>query len=79
MASQKGEEYSYVVDKFWIVESVLPSGQLVLRTRRGKVHQLDATDANLRSAGWLVRLLYRHRFLEAVETTSVTDGSIGAT
>lgn len=64
-ASEKGEKYSYVVDKFWIVDAVLPDNQLRLRTRRGKVHQLSADDANLRPASWIDRLLYRHRFREA--------------
>ena len=64
VASQKGEKYSYVVDKFWIVDAVLPGNQLRLRTRRGKVHQLSADDPNLRPANWLNRLLYRNRFRE---------------
>lgn len=69
VASSKGEKYSYVVDKFWVVESVLPGDQLLMRTRRGKCHQISAEDPNLRRANWFWRLVYRHRFLEVVQRT----------
>ncbi len=62
MASQKGELYSYVVDKFWVVESVLPGDRLVLRTARGKKHILDVDDPNLRRPGFLQRIFWRERF-----------------
>jgi hypothetical protein len=78
MASSKGEKYSYVVDKFWIVDTVLPGDKLLLRTRRGKVHQISVDDINLRPANWFVRLLYRHRFLEASQTNNMAGGPISA-
>jgi hypothetical protein len=40
------------VDKFWVVEAVHDDGTLVVRTRRGKAHQLRITDPNLRHATW---------------------------
>ncbi len=61
-ASAKGESYTYIVDKFWIVDSTLPGDRLLLRTARGKTHIIDADDPNLRKPGWLRRLLWRERF-----------------
>jgi hypothetical protein len=58
---RNGEEYSYCVDKFWGVAS-LENGHVVLITRRGKQHTVDADDPNLRHARWWERLLYRDRF-----------------
>ena len=78
MASMKGEKYSYVVDKFWIVESVLPGNKLLLKTRRGKVHQISADDLNLRRANIWHRILYRHRFIEASQTADMAGGAAGA-
>lgn len=76
-ADTKGEKYSYVVDKYWVVEQVLANGRLVLKTRRGKRHQIDATDLNLRHAGWLDRLFYRNRFKEADEGSQQIPGTAG--
>ncbi len=70
-ASPKGEDYSYVVDKFWIVEQVLGDGRLMIRTRRGKHHTISADDPNLRAANWLDRLLWRERFQEIVTNAAV--------
>jgi len=64
--SPHGEFYSYVVDKFWVVERVLDEGQLQLRTRRGKQHLVSADDPNLRRARWWERWVFRRRF-QAVE------------
>jgi hypothetical protein len=58
----KGEEYTYRVDKFWVVIEVRDDGKLVLQTRRGKVHEVDASHPQLRHAGWLSRILHRGRF-----------------
>ena len=62
VASTKGEKYSYVVDKYWVVECIEDNGELVLRTRRGKLHRVSPDDANLRHAGLIEKLLYRNRF-----------------
>ncbi|MCA9268725.1 MAG: hypothetical protein KDA41_09655 [Planctomycetales bacterium] len=62
-ASQHGEKYSYTVDKFWIVSDVLEDGRVVLHTRRGKEHVVDADDPLLHRARWWERMLYRQRFI----------------
>lgn len=59
-----GDNYSYNVDKYWVVDEVNPDGTLLLRTRRGKTHRADPNDINLRHAGLLTRLIRRHRFPE---------------
>ncbi len=72
-----GELYTYVVEKFWIVEEVLPDGRLRLRTRRGKSHLIDASDSNLRRVGWWNRWFYRARFREVESSTGSNDPSEG--
>jgi hypothetical protein len=57
-----GEDYSYYVEKYWTVVAVPCSGTVVVCTRRGKVHALDAHDPALRKAAWWEQLLLRHRF-----------------
>jgi hypothetical protein len=56
-----GEAYSYCVEKFWTVTNV-ENGHVVLMTRRGKQHTVEADDPNLRHARWWEKLLYRDRF-----------------
>ena len=60
--STSGETYWYAVEKYWIVDRVLPDGSLKLRTRRGKQHSIAADDFNLRRANWFERLFLRDRF-----------------
>lgn len=67
-ATEHGDNYSYIVDKFWIVDEVLADGRLILRTRRGKTHTVRADDPNLRSATLWERLRYRARFVELKST-----------
>lgn len=62
VASRKGENYRYVVDKFWVVDEVLPDGRLRLITARGKVHMIQDDDPNLRRPGFLQKFLWRDRF-----------------
>ena len=62
VATPKGETYAYVVDKFWVVENVLPDNRLELRTARGKTHLINADDPSLRKPSWLQRLVWRNRF-----------------
>jgi len=57
-----GDNYSYVVDKFWVVANVLEDGRLILRTRRGKEHCVPPTDPQLRRANWLAKILHGSRF-----------------
>lgn len=67
MANSKGETYNYVVDKFWVVESVLPGNRLLLRTAGGKSHTIDLNDPNLRRPSLLQRILWRERFHRVAE------------
>ena len=57
-----GEEYTYCVDKFWVVRERLENGSLLLATRRGKEHVVSPDDPNLRHPHWWERWLYRDRF-----------------
>lgn len=58
----KGETYGYVVDKFWLVDTVHTDGTLTMRTARGKTHRIQADDPNLARPGWLARLRWGERF-----------------
>lgn len=60
--SAHGDNYTYYVEKYWVVLDVLAGGQLLLQTRRGKQHVVDSTDPNLRPATWLDRLRHPSRF-----------------
>ena len=57
-----GDTYSYIVEKYWIVEDIDEEGDVTLRTRRGKSHKVQASDPSLRVPRWWERLLYRQRF-----------------
>ena len=65
-AAAAGETYTYVVEKYWIVDEVLRNGEVRLRTRRGKQHVVQADDPRLRRARWWERILLASRF-RAVE------------
>jgi hypothetical protein len=58
----RGEDYTYEVDKYWIVVEIREDKKVLLRTRRGKDHLVDANSPSLRRANWWERLLYRNRF-----------------
>ena len=60
--TEAGEEYTYCVDKFWIIESIAPDGTLIVKTRRGKRHRLRQNDPNLRHASLRELLFSRARF-----------------
>ena len=61
-AAKNGDDYYYQVDKFWLVEKILENGRLRLRTRRGKIHDVDPADQNLRTPRFWERLFWRSRF-----------------
>lgn len=63
IAAPHGDDYTYTVDKFWVVDTINRDGTLLLRTRRGKEHTVDAGDPNLRRANWWERWRYRDRFV----------------
>lgn len=60
--SAKGDDYSYVVDKFWTVAEIRDDNKVLLLTRRGKTHLVDADSPHLRQPRWWERLLFRNRF-----------------
>ena len=60
--ARRGEEYTYLVDKFWIVVAVNSDGSILAKTRTGKEHVLDQDDPSLRKARWWERILWRSRF-----------------
>jgi hypothetical protein len=66
--ASNGDEYTYCVDKFWVVASVFPDGTLLAKTRRGKFHRLNPDDANLRHA----TLLEASRFPSPTTASEVT-------
>ncbi len=61
-ASNKGENYTYLVDKYWVVADLLDDGRLVARTRRGKLNYIRPDDPNLRKAGVIETLFHRNLF-----------------
>ncbi len=44
----QGEDYDYVIDKYWVVDRVLDDDRLVLRTPGGKLHEVASLDPDLR-------------------------------
>lgn len=60
--ASNGDEYSYCVNKFWVVVSVSADGTLLAKTRRGKLHRLNPNDPNLRHPTLLELLLDWSRF-----------------
>lgn len=60
--SKAGEDYTYFVDKLWVVEDILEDGRLLVATRRGKRHVVDPDDPHLRRPNLLERLRFGSRF-----------------
>jgi hypothetical protein len=71
--AEHGDQYTYTVDKFWIVDDVLEDGSLRLITRRGKTHVVQPSDRNLHRASWWERLCFRKRFHSITETDRPVD------
>jgi len=59
--AKKGDDYTYVVDKFWRVVGTQGS-QLILKTRRGKSHEISADDRRLRRPNLWENLFMRSKF-----------------
>jgi len=74
-ARPHGEDYAYVVDKYWIVTRVMEDGTVEVRTRRGKVHRVKGDDPSLRRAGWLDRLRGREQYHETL-VAAIQDGAL---
>jgi hypothetical protein len=62
MPATHGDDYSYLVDKYWVVAKVPDDHHVLVKTRRGKEHLLETDDPNLRRANWLERFLYAGHF-----------------
>lgn len=60
--SDKGENYTYLVDKYWVVADVLDDGRLVAKTRRGKLNYVWPYDPNVRKARLTDALFRRDLF-----------------
>ena len=60
--AQSGDDYSYVVDKFWMVADVVNGNQVVIVTRTGKTRGVRANDPQLKKANWWQRLRFHNRF-----------------
>lgn len=58
----RGDTYVYFVEKIWRVIDVV-DGSLVLQTRRGKTHLVDADNPNLRRPTLRDRIRHRKRIL----------------
>lgn len=72
--ARNGDNYSYTIDKFWVIQEVLADGTLVATTRRGKKNHLRPDDPMLKRANILDRLLYRSRFAELLEGSEADSG-----
>ncbi len=57
-----GEDYSYIVEKYWTVKAVHHDGTATLITRRGKEHRVALDDPRLRHASLWERCFYGKRF-----------------
>lgn len=71
--AQHGDNYSYVVEKFWVVREVLPDGQLQVQTRRGKTRVISPDDPCLKRASWWDRWVHRDRFPQLDPFAPPTD------
>ncbi len=60
--AQMGDDYSYIVDKFWMVARLLDAGSVLLVTRKGKTRVVAGADPLLHKAGWWMRFRYGDRF-----------------
>jgi hypothetical protein len=61
-AAENGDNYSYLVDKYWTVAGLLDNGLVVAVTRTNKRHYLRPDDLNLHRARIIERVRYRNRF-----------------
>ena len=60
--ARAGDDYRYVVEKFWIVGDIRNDGMLVLKTRTGKSHVVPPDATALRRPSLWERWWHRHRF-----------------
>ncbi|MFW5871237.1 MAG: hypothetical protein ACOC6C_04665 [Verrucomicrobiota bacterium] len=60
--SPHGEEYNYIVDKYWIVSDIKDENTLEISTRTGKTHHISADDPLLRKANFKERVFLKDKF-----------------
>ena len=72
-SAQRGDDYAYTVDKFWVVAEIIDDERIQLRTRQGKEHVISMGDPQLRRANWWERFLYRDRFAAVASSTTSSD------
>ncbi|GAB4157226.1 MAG: hypothetical protein Tsb009_34250 [Planctomycetaceae bacterium] len=60
--ASSGDDYSYCVDKYWVVSGQASENEIIVRTRRGKTHILKSNDPNLRRANLWERWFLGNRF-----------------
>jgi len=60
--SSGGDDYHYVVDKYWIVTDIIDEQTIEAMTRTGKKHRLSVRDPRLRKAGLFSRLFHYSHF-----------------
>jgi hypothetical protein len=54
--SSHGDDYHYVVDKYWIVTDIIDEKTIEAMTRTGKKHRLNVEDPRLSKAGFFSRI-----------------------
>ncbi|MDB4786695.1 hypothetical protein OAK91_00270 [Planctomycetaceae bacterium] len=67
-AAQSGEDYAYIVEKYWIVHEIGSDGILTLITRQGKQHIISRNDPRLRKPRLIERWFVANRFREVEKT-----------
>ena len=69
-----GDTYRYQVDKYWRVKDVLPDGEILIVTRRGKERLVRTDDPSLRKPNWLERVFRSDRFPPKSPKTGDSSG-----
>ena len=72
----KGDEYSYIVEKYWLVTELVDGNHARLVTRRGKEHTVTLDDPRLRRARWWERWLLRNRFPKRSAVPTATRSNV---
>ncbi|MEZ6136050.1 MAG: hypothetical protein R3C53_14205 [Pirellulaceae bacterium] len=68
----KGDAYSYIVEKYWVVKQIHDDQTATLVTRRGKEHIVPLDDPRLRKANWWERCFLSSRFPKLDQPPSST-------
>lgn len=73
--AELGEDYSYVVDKFWMVVGVDANKKVQIVTRKGKIRTVSIDDPLLKKANWWQRFRFRNRFPDRSILQSIASGA----